>query len=83
MKSRKRGFPDESLETHPERPFLANDDIENKGLLGREIAKKRLSGFVSSLTGMLDATSAATKPLLCGHLCGHEKRRAAWTRLSY
>jgi len=32
------------LETHPERPFLANDDIENKGLLGREIAKKRLSG---------------------------------------
>jgi hypothetical protein len=35
------------LETHPERPFLANDDIENKGLLGREIAKKRLSGFVS------------------------------------
>ena len=36
-----------SLETHPERPFLANDDIENKGLLDREIAKKRLSGFVS------------------------------------
>jgi hypothetical protein len=35
------------LETHPERPFLANDDIENKGFLGREIAKKRLSGFVS------------------------------------
>jgi hypothetical protein len=34
----------DSLETHPERPFLANDDIENKGLLGREIAKKRLSG---------------------------------------
>jgi hypothetical protein len=36
--------PVRGLETHPERPFLANDDIENKGLLGREIAKKRLSG---------------------------------------
>jgi hypothetical protein len=36
--------PESRLETHPERPFLANDDIENKGLLGREIAKKRLSG---------------------------------------
>jgi HEPN domain-containing protein len=37
-------YPGGNLETHPERPFLANDDIENKGLLGREIAKKRLSG---------------------------------------
>ena len=35
------------LETHPESPFLANANIENKGLLAREIAKKRLSGFVS------------------------------------
>ncbi|MGA2260791.1 MAG: hypothetical protein ABSH28_05075 [Acidobacteriota bacterium] len=39
-KAERRG----TLETHPERPFLANDDIENKGLLDREIAKKRLSG---------------------------------------
>jgi hypothetical protein len=37
------------LETNPERPFPANADIENKGLLGREVAKKRLSGFVSSI----------------------------------
>jgi hypothetical protein len=38
------GWAERALETHPERPFLANDDIENKGLLGCEIAKKRLSG---------------------------------------
>jgi hypothetical protein len=40
---------DNTLETNPERPFPANADIENKGLLGREVAKKRLSGFVSRL----------------------------------
>ena len=40
---------DHYLETNPERLFLANADIENKGLLAREVAKKRLSGFISRL----------------------------------
>jgi hypothetical protein len=45
------------LETNPERPFPANAYIENKGLLAREVAKKRLSGLVSR-----SAACAKTRP---------------------